>query len=354
MKRLFILLFVFIGACGIHKESTRVISMAEIERVGPDVSDESIRAIEILNDSIMGFGSNKSVVIYKSGETYEGADGRSVYLEVEKGEKERQLSFRATAFTKSHFFALSIANPANLYRCDFSMNCDLVYEEEHEKVFYDSIEFWNEREGIAMGDPTNGCLSIIITGDGGRTWDKVSCDKLPKAAEGEAAFAASDTNIAIVGNKAWIISGGTKSRVYFTPDKGKNWEVYNTPLIQGEGAQGGYSIDFFDKHNGFIIGGDYTKPDVNTANKAITKDGGKTWELVAIGSDPDYRSCVQYIPNGVGNELVAVGFRGMSYSSDYGYTWKKISDESFYTIRFLNDSVAYAAGKGKISKIYFK
>ena len=45
---------------------------------------------------------------------------------------------------------------------------------------------------------------------------------------------------------------------------------------------------------------------------------------------------------------------GIDYSSDSGMTWKHFSDEGYYTVRFLNDTTAYAAGNGKISKLYFK
>ena len=44
-----------------------------------------------------------------------------------------------------------------------------------------------------MGDPTADCISIIITRDGGQTWNKIPCSQLPKSKEGEAAFAASNT-----------------------------------------------------------------------------------------------------------------------------------------------------------------
>ncbi len=64
-------------------------------------------------------------------------------------------------------------------------------------MFYDALDFWNDLEGIAIGDPTEDCMSIIITRDGGNTWTKLLCENLPKVKEGEAAFAASDTNIAI-------------------------------------------------------------------------------------------------------------------------------------------------------------
>jgi hypothetical protein len=51
---------------------------------------------------------------------------------------------------------------------------------------------------------------------------------------------------------------------------------------------------------------------------------------------------------------VAIGFTGISYSNDTGMNWRALSNEGFYTIRFQNDSVAYAAGKNRIAKLTFK
>ena len=172
--------------------------------------------------------------------------------------------------------------------------------------------------------------------------------------EGEAAFAASDTNIAIVGDKTWVATGGKASRILFSPDKGKTWQVFDTPIVQGVETTGMYSLDFYDELNGFAIGGDYTKADDNTANKVRTNDGGKTWQLVAENQKPGYRSCVQYVPNSRAQQLVAIGFNGIDYSKDSGNTWSHLSDEGFYTLRFLNDSVAYAAGNKRISKLIFR
>ncbi|WP_311195980.1 hypothetical protein [Antarcticibacterium sp. 1MA-6-2] len=231
---------------------------------------------------------------------------------------------------------------------------ELVYKEENEKVFYDSMTFWNAKEGIAMGDPTEDCLSIIITRNGGESWKKLSCGLLPKAAKGEAAFAASNSNIAVVGDHTWILSGGIKSRVFYSPDKGNSWEVYDTPLIHGTPTTGGYSIDFYDENNGIIIGGDYLNPEANKANKAITVDGGRTWALISDSKPPGYMSSVRYVPAGESKEIVSVGNSGIYYSGDTGGEWIKLSDEGFYTIRFLNDSIAYAAGKHRLAKLKFK
>jgi len=221
-------------------------------------------------------------------------------------------------------------------------------------VFYDSIEFWNEDEGIAVGDFTDNCISILITRDGGESWNKLNCSVFNNVKQSEGFFAASDTNISIVDDYTWIASGGINSRVYLSKDKGRSWEIFNTPILQGEPTTGIFSIDFYDKNNGYAIGGDYTKPEKDSLNKIITSDGGKTWKSIADNKNPGYRSCVQYIPNSNGEKLLAVGFEGIDYSSDGGSNWKNLSKEGYYTVRFLNDTVAYAAGKGKISQLVFK
>lgn len=300
----------------------------------------SVRAITVVHDTLR-FAAN--------GGRYGWATENSFATTISDAIDKNKVSFRSIAYNGESIFRLSIGNPALLYKDGI-----LVYKEDHESVFYDAMQFWNTKEGIAIGDPTDGCISIIITRDGGDTWEKLSCESLPKGIEGEAAFAASNTNIAIVGEKTWIATGGKASRVFYSPDKGKSWEVFNTPIIQGVSTTGMYSIAFSDELNGFAIGGDYTKPEDNETNKIRTEDGGKTWELVAENEEPDYRSCVQYIPNSNGEELVAVGFRGISYSNDKGTSWKKLSNESFFTIKFINDSTAYAAGKGRISLLSFK
>lgn len=311
----------------------------------------SVRAIEIINDDIYySSDSGQNGIIFSNGAFLTGL----VHNDSIK------YSFRSSSFSGKNLFFMSINSPALLYKLDYNANAKsyikhtLVYQENHKKAFYDSMDFWNDEEGIAIGDPTDNCLSIIITRDGGNTWNKLPCDILPEAKEGEAAFAASDTNIAIVGDKTWVATGGKASRVLFSPDKGKSWEVFETPIVQGLETTGIYSIDFYDELNGFAIGGDYTKADDNAANKIRTTDGGKTWDLVAENQNPGYRSCVQYVPNSNAKQLVAVGFKGIDYSSDSGNTWKHLSDEGYYTIRFLNDSIAYAAGNGRVSKITFR
>ncbi|WNH07895.1 WD40/YVTN/BNR-like repeat-containing protein [Thalassobellus suaedae] len=346
MKRITLLLLitVFFSCKKENQFISRNIKSVTVETILQD-SLLSIRAIDILNDKSLAFAANNGAFGLYNPKT------KLWQISVQKYDT-LNLHFRAIAHTSTDFFMLSIENPALLFKTGDTGKMELVYKEAGAGVFYDAMTFWNDNEGIAVGDSTNGCLSIIITRDSGQTWQKLPCENLSKAEIGEGAFAASNTNIKVLGNKTWIAT--TSGNVYFSEDKGVSWDVVNTPIVQDKATEGIYSIDFYDEQNGFAIGGDYTNPDVNTANKIKTTDGGKTWILVAENQIPNYKSCVQYIPNRKGNELVVVGFNGIDFSMDSGESWKHISDENFYSIRFLNDSVAYASGAERISKLTFR
>ena len=333
-------LILLILSCDIDQRSLDF-TQVEIEELLVD--SLSIRAIQ-LTDNDLFFACDK---------------GTYGWVDLENGEiTQREIRhngalphFRAVGQTPSDLFMLSIANPALLYKMSHGNDPVLVYEEHDSMVFYDAMEFWNEKEGIAVGDIMNGCLSIIVTRDGGSTWNKLSCAELPEAVEGEGAFAASNTNISVAGDHTWIAT--TAARIHYSPNKGLDWVVFQTPIVNEKSTQGIYSIDFLDENVGIAIGGDFTSPDENEANKAITHDGGRTWQLIANKTEPNYKSCVQFIPGTNGKGVIAVGFTGVSYSSDLGKNWVTLSEESLYTIRFVNDREAYGAGQGRIVKLTF-
>lgn len=351
---LIVLLIVGLGFFTTDKASkVRTISKVGIEHLVID-STLNVRALELIDTVGIAYLTSNGKLGAMMRQEFDFSEEINNAFPVQIENDSFQLNFRALAMTKKNCYGITIGSPALLYSLDVDIKKNkIVYREDDSKAFYDSMDFWNDEEGIAIGDPTDDCMSIIITRDGGNTWKKLSCDVLPKAKDGEAAFAASDTNIAIVGDHTWVATGGKTSRILYSPDKGRTWEAYDTPIIQGKETTGMYSIDFYDEKNGFAIGGDYTKADDKIANKIRTKDGGKTWEVVADGQGPGYRSCVQYIPNSDGKELVAIGFKGIDYSNDAGETWRHLSDEGYYTIRILNDSIAYAAGNRRISKLTF-
>lgn len=336
----FLTLFLLIVSCS-NTENRNPFTSVEVELLYSD--SLSIRAIEIMGNSL-AFAANKGTfgsVDLESGKVRTNVQRfDSIFPE-----------FRAVVHTSNDFFMLSVANPALLYKTGNSGKMELVYKETDEAVFYDAMTFWDDKEGLAIGDTMNGCMSIITTRDGGLTWNKLQCDDLPEGIEGEGAFAASNTNIAIIGDKTWV---ATTKRILFSSDKGRTWEVQQTPIRSKEPTEGIYSIAFYDENLGVAIGGDYTSPERNTSNKAITTNGGISWKLMADSAEPNYRSCIQFVPGSKGKGIVALGFTGIAYTSNLGKTWTQLSDESFFTIRFQNDSVAYAAGRNRISKLTFR
>lgn len=342
----FVLLFcVFIGSCTSNKKE--VFTSVKISEVFKD--SLSIRAIVPHDDQRVWFAANKGVV---------GHIDDTIPKLATVQYQDKVMHFRSIAKINQAVFVLSIDTPAVLYKIDLENNqavgMNEVYVERGEGVFYDAMSFWNDQEGIAMGDPIGGCMSIIITRNGGTSWTKVGCDKLPVIKDGEAAFAASNSNIAIHGDHTWIVTGGMHARVFYSPNKGNSWQVFDTPMIQGQTMTGIYSVDFFDAKTGIIVGGNWEDKDFNEGNKAITRDGGKTWRLLSNGMGPGYRSSVSFVPGSNGQGIVAVGSPGISYSSDQGASWSDLSQEGFYAIEFVNDSVAFASGSMKIAKLTFK
>ena len=323
-----------------------IYSSVEIDTLFQD--NISIRSIVVDGNKIW-YSANKSRFGY-----YDLQSSKKIESKIVKDSL--QLEFRSAAQTAKNIFVMPVSNPALLFQVSKKdLKTTLVYEERHEKVFYDSMQFWNNKEGIAMGDPVSNCLSVIVTRDGGASWNKLDCDQLPKVSNGEAAFAASNTNIVVKGNNTWIVTGGVKARVLFSSDKGISWQSYDTPIVQGKSMTGIFTADFYDAKQGFIAGGDYEVLNQNQGNKAVSVNGGKSWSLIADNSGFGYTSCIQYVPKSGGKSLVSVGASGIYYSYDSGLTWKQFStDASLYTIRFIDNQTAVAAGKDKMIRIKFK
>ncbi len=307
--------------------------------------------------------SIRALIIDKKRIWFSANNNRFGCIDLEKGSQYIQkikvdsleMEFRSIAQTTTNLFCLSTGNPAVLYKISKKdLNPKLVYSEIDKKVFYDSMQFSDNKSGIALGDPMNGCLSIITTNDGGNSWKKIPCVKLPKNLDGESVFASSNSNIIIKKQKIWLVTGGKFSRVFYSSNLGKTWSKFNTPMINGKAMTGTFTADFYDENIGIISGGDYENPTQNFGNKAITTNGGKSWKLVGENLGYGYASCVQFVPKSKGKQLVSVGLTGLFVSNDFAKTWTKLLDDTtLYTIRFLDSKTAIASGKNQIVRLKF-
>ena len=225
----------FLASCSdSNNQNWRNSTLTTFDRPG-----KSIRAIQGMNDSTVIYAANDGQVGY----THDlGKSWQEDTLTFEG----KQPNFRAIAKTNENLFLLSIESPAILYRMNYDRK-DIVYTERDPNAFYNAMDFIDNKNGIAFGDAVNGCFSILLTKDSGRTWKKLPCSQVPDMHEGEVAFAASNSNIASYKDHVWLVTGGSISRILHSKDKGKHWEVFETPILHGGQMTGIYSVDFYDK-----------------------------------------------------------------------------------------------------------
>jgi len=252
-------------------------------------------------------------------------------------------------------YVLSIGNghASRIYKTtDAGMTWTQQFANDDPKAFFDAMTFWDANHGVVMGDSIDAQFCIMTTADGGATWKRVPAPSLPPALQGEGAFAASGTNIAVLGTReAWIGTGAAaKARVLHTTDQGRSWTVADTPLAAGQ-SSGIFSIAFRDAQHGIVVGGDYSKEKDAVDNAAMTTDGGRTWKLVRGLSG--FRSVVAYVPGAARTAIVAIGPAGSDYSNDDGVTWTPIEGPGFDTFSFVpKQPIGWGSGnRGAIGKL---
>ena len=231
----------------------------------------------------------------------------------------------------------------------------IVYQNFYHDGFLDTIEFWTKRHGIAIGDPVNGKFDILLTTDGGSNWREAIRKNIPDAFAGEAQFAASGTCISVIGNnEAWIATGGTKARILKTTDKGLTWQIYKTPILQGQPSTGIFSIHFSNKNTGLIVGGNYLKDNDKDSTSAFSVDGGKTWKLNSSGYLP-YQSSVKSIKIDNRTYFISTGPAGTFYTNDLK-NWQLAEKTGFHCISVSDkDFTIWLAGSyGRVARLIIK
>lgn len=325
--------------------------------VGMAASAQQIESVEtIFNDKI----SIRAIELYDQKVWYSGTDSKFGFVDLNNTQNQKQialsdkkLQFRTLGQDKGFFYTINIESPAEFFRIDKkSLKSEVVFRDTAKTAFYDALHFVNNNVAYTFSDPgQDHWLKLMILNNG--TWTKVANDVILN--EGEAAFAASNTNIASTSKNVWIATGGKASRILKLNLKNNTLQVFKTPIIQGESSQGIYSIDFLNDTFGVAVGGDYTRQEANINNIATTNDGGKTWHIQASGKNAGYTTCVKIKPGSKGKEIISVGDKHISYSSDFGKTWTKISDEkNLYACAWVDQHTVVFAGKDRIVKMKIK
>ena len=248
---------------------------------------------------------------------------------------------------------LADSGQAQIFHTEDGINWSRQFNSAEKGVFLDAIAFWDNDHGIALSDPADGKLFVLVTDDGGKGWSRVPPDRAPAVLPGEGGFAASGTCLIVQGkSNAWIGTGGAaKARVFRSTDRGRTWTVADTPIHAGNPASGIFSVAFSDAMHGVVVGGEYTKPKQAFDNVAVTTDGGVTWRLARGPMPPGFMSGVDFVPGTSGRSLVAVGLAGTARSDDAGESWTMIDSVAYNSVAFVTHDDGWAVGpRGRIAK----
>ncbi len=230
------------------------------------------------------------------------------------------------AFGADSAVIMGIDRPAKIFKTtDGGKTWRRTFADDTPGIFLDGMAFFDDKNGLAVGDPMDGRFFLISTGDGGESWTPFPAGSRPAARDGEAAFAASGTSLAVLGkDRVWLVTGGSVSRVWRSTDRGRHWAPAPSALLEGSPSAGGFSAAFFDPRVGIAVGGDYKAEGAAAGNAAISSDGGKTWALVGDRNPGGFREAVALIPGTRPPVAVTVGPSGSDYSVDLGKTWTPI------------------------------
>ena len=307
----------------------------------------SFRGLSVVDrDTFWVSGSNGTVL--------RSDNGGSTLVDVSVSDA-AEVDFRDIhAFDALRAVVMGVGSPGVLYRTeDGGQTWDQVYEDQRANIFFDAMDFWNDQQGIAFGDPIDGHLVIIRTEDGGKTWRELERESQPKVATGEGGFAASGT--CLITDRAqsvWIGSGShlegksaAISRIFFSDDFGANWTSIQVPLARNQ-SSGIFSVCLPTKNHLVVVGGDYRQPEHASNHLAISNDAGKSWVIPESQQSPrGFRSVVISCDVEGQTVLFAAGTSGADVSCDLGHSWQAFGTDTINALAASPDgSQLFAAG----------
>ncbi len=235
----------------------------------------NLRAISALSDSLVWVSGSE-------GHVYKTIDGGFNW---QSCRIPNSLDFRSLhAFDLNNACAasagLSNEGQAIVYRTeDGGRSWREVLNIQEKGYFISGMKFWDDDNGIILCDPVNNIFQVYLTDNGGRTWKLQAENPQLQNYQNEAIFAASNTSLSVYkDSEIWFTTGVSKARVFYSSDRGRTWEVFDTPVKCKGQISGLFSIAFLDSNEGIAVGGEYGSQEGQSCI-ITTKNGGRTWNV---------------------------------------------------------------------------
>ena len=334
-----------VAACAPKHPHDRVVPLGSLSLTSQTSGTTALlQAVSAPSDRIAWVSGHAAAVLRT---TNGGASWERVTV---PGAAKDSLQFRDVHAVDAQVVYLLAAGPGSRSRIykttDGGRTWRVQFQNADSSAFYDCFAFWDARRGIAFSDAVAGRFLVRVTQDGGEHWNLVAAGALPPAQPGEGAFAASGTCVAALDrDQAWIGTGAADTaRVLHTRDAGRTWAVTVSPIAGGR-TSGIAAVAFRDSLHGFVLGGDVGDPTARTDNVAVTADGGPTWRA---GGRPHFAGAVYGAAAVPGHPgwVVAVGPRGLDYSTDDGASWTSLDTLGYWSVGFGSRNTGWAVGPG--------
>jgi photosystem II stability/assembly factor-like uncharacterized protein len=196
------------------------------------------------------------------------------------------------------------------------------------------IYFFDDDNGVCVGDPRGGYWEIYTTTNGGTNWERVDSANIPPPLFGELGIEQRVINGE--DNTFWFQS--FSNSLYKTTNRGYAWSVaYNVC------GSTGFGFAFKDTLNGLAC-------DYFPENKiSRTSDGGETWTSLPL--DPVFTNLstfyISYAKGTNGSYVItshSPGIPGSAYTTDDGNTWTYINNIPLGPAAFSDWNTGWAGG----------
>lgn len=147
------------------------------------------------------------------------------------------------------------------------------------------LAFFSKEEGMLVFG--NAPTTVLVTEDGGTTWEKK--DNIPEPGKSEhqmiLCLAAAGQGRFVMGYCYWG-TDGQEGNIFLTKDNAETWQQVQMPIPEPVGMTFAYiePIRFLQEGESLVLElcyrGDNTEGQrMEASYKAVSKDGGETWEL---------------------------------------------------------------------------
>jgi len=196
------------------------------------------------------------------------------------------------------------------------------------------VYFFDNSNGLVVGNPEGGYWAIYTTSNSGNTWTRVPSANIPSPISGEMIEPGGAP--CGFGNSFWFASLFGNGNLYRTTDKGLTWS--KSQAIPGAV---GMSMAFESELVG-LISSDYP------AVYRRTTDGGQTFNTVGNtpGITPHYLTAIPGSPGAyMMTNFDLFGWSpGSAYTLDGGQTWNVIDYQSHGRNDFVSPTVGWSGG----------